>query len=157
MWKRRTFRGLPREKIAPHHDFYLVKYWNNFYSVHTLGSVFAKYESIWAKFGEIMLITRYTLGSFLQFVQDGVGLHKGPKLVYYFALGCTSHSFFSHQVSFPGELRMATRGKLHQSLVGKTKNRNKSLFIYSAHLFTSVLSTHIQQFRVTKWSDGAKN
>ena len=37
---------------------------------------------------------------------------------------------------FPGELRMATMGKMHVIQgVGKIKNLNKSCFTYSVHLF----------------------
>ena len=41
--------------------------------IHSLGSVCAKYERIWSKFGEILVVTIYTLGSFLQYVQPGMG------------------------------------------------------------------------------------
>ena len=51
------------------------------HDAHTLGSVCAKYESVWSKFCEIVLVTKCTLGLYVQYVQAGLGLHKDPQLV----------------------------------------------------------------------------
>ena len=41
--------------------------------IHSLGSVCTKYERIWSKVGEILVVTIYRLGSFLQYVPAGMG------------------------------------------------------------------------------------
>ena len=41
--------------------------------IHSLGSVCTKYERIWSKVGEILVVTIYRLGSFLQYVRAGMG------------------------------------------------------------------------------------
>ena len=68
-------------KLPKNHDTRLVKYWNDFYGVHMLGSVCAKYASTWSEFWKIIEVTRCTLDSFIQYVQAGVGLHKGQQLM----------------------------------------------------------------------------